>query len=54
MMITSCRSYGKPFVDLYMRILKAAYDKNDDEILKYGSIDYRFFIMITIVLIIRI
>lgn len=30
------RSYGKPFVDLYMRIIKAAYDKRDDEILKYG------------------
>ncbi|KAF8359295.1 coq-8, partial [Pristionchus pacificus] len=30
------RSYGKPFVDLYMRILKAAYDKNDDEILKHS------------------
>ncbi|GMR39844.1 hypothetical protein PMAYCL1PPCAC_10039, partial [Pristionchus mayeri] len=30
------RSYGKPFVDLYMRIIKAAYDKNDDDILKYS------------------
>ncbi|GMS87955.1 hypothetical protein PENTCL1PPCAC_10130, partial [Pristionchus entomophagus] len=30
------RSYGKPFVDLYMRIIKAAYDNSDEEILKHS------------------
>ncbi|GMT18562.1 hypothetical protein PFISCL1PPCAC_9859, partial [Pristionchus fissidentatus] len=30
------RSYGKPFVDLYMRIIKAAYDKSDEDILKHS------------------
>lgn len=30
------RSYSKPFVDLYMRIIKAAYDNSDEGILKYS------------------
>lgn len=29
------RSYPKKFVDKYMQIIKAAYDRNDQQILKY-------------------